>query len=72
MLEKPSVRLKKENQVPPNYTDKSKQVFNIYEATDAKKIAEQIEQKIKQNEKEKEQKWKAQVGGNFSLAGLEA
>ena len=51
MLEKPSVRLKKENQVPPNYTDKSKQVFNIYEATDAKKIAEQIEQKIKQNEK---------------------
>lgn len=72
MLEKPSVRLKKENQVPPNYTDKSKQVFNIYEATDTKKIAEQIEQKIKQNEKEKEQKWKAQVGGNFSLAGLEA
>lgn len=72
MLEKPSVRLKKENQVPPNYTDKSKQVFNIYEATDAKKVAEQIEQKIKQNDKEKEQKWKAQVGGNFSLAGLEA
>src|SRR3712207_694843 len=72
MLEKPSVRLKKESQVPSNYTDKSKQVFNIYEATDAKKVAEQIEQKIKQNDKEKEQKWKAQVGGNFSLAGLEA
>lgn len=72
MLEKPSVRLKKESQVPPNYTDKSKQVFNIYEATDAKKVAEQIEQKIKQNDKEKEQKWKAQVGGNFTLAGLEA
>jgi len=72
MLEKPSVRLKKESQVPPNYTDKSKQVFNIYEATDAKKVAEQIEQKIKQNDKEKEQRWKSQVGGNFTLAGLEA
>ena len=72
MLEKPSVRLKKESQVPSNYTDKSKQVFNIYEATDAKKVAEQIEQKIKQNDKEKEQRWKSQIGGNFTLAGLEA
>ncbi|KYM44105.1 hypothetical protein [Fusobacterium necrophorum] len=72
MLEKPSVRLKKESQVSPNYTDKSKQVFNIYEATDAKKVAEQIEQKIKQNDKEKEQRWKSQIGGNFTLAGLEA
>ncbi|KXA13371.1 hypothetical protein HMPREF3206_01447 [Fusobacterium equinum] len=67
----PSVRLKKEVPGQVTYTNKPQYTFHIT-GLDANEIGKEVRKEIEKKERENEQKWKAQVGGNFSLAGLEA
>lgn len=67
----PSVRIKKEVPGQVTYTNKSQYTFHIT-GLDASEIGKEVRKEIEKKERENEQKWKAQVGGNFSLAGLEA
>ena len=67
----PSVRIKKEAPGQVTYTNKPQYTFHIT-GLDANEIGKEVRKEIEKKERENEQKWKAQVGGNFSLAGLEA
>ncbi|XGU46913.1 hypothetical protein ACEXAJ_11360 [Fusobacterium necrophorum subsp. funduliforme] len=67
----PSVRVKKEVPGQVTYTNKPQYTFHIT-GLDASEVGKEVRKEIEKKERENEQKWKAQVGGNFSLAGLEA
>ncbi|MDK4481688.1 hypothetical protein MWG07_10890 [Fusobacterium necrophorum] len=67
----PSVRVKKEVAGQVTYTNKPQYTFHIT-GLDASEVGKEVRKEIEKKERENEQKWKAQVGGNFSLAGLEA
>lgn len=67
----PSVRVKKEVPGQVTYTNKPQYTFHIA-GLDASEVGKEVRKEIEKKERENEQKWKAQVGGNFSLAGLEA
>lgn len=67
----PSVRIKKEVPGQVTYTNKPQYTFHIT-GLDASEVGKEVRKEIEKKERENEQKWKAQVGGNFSLGGLEA